>query len=1082
MYIQFDRIGKNPNIDKATTAYSGAVKESAKTDSAVNVDISGTVMDNNAYTGHGKTAEDVMQEAGSQDLTWQRNYMTVMSNSMSDEDFARLQEEGFHPGSTKIETVVTIVDKIKAAMAQSGEKIIGYTDTLDRDILVEITGSEGLAQEIIKQFRACDVPVTKENTEAVMAALEEAAGLSAPEDGAVKYLVENGLEPTVDNLYLAEHCGAADAGRQARGYYNAGAGGYLAKKADAFDWQQLTPQIKKVIEEAGLENEEAQAMEEAKWLLEKGTELTPENLRRLHKIQETPLPLTDEQFIEAAAIALAEGKKAGAAVPGTTETVTQAAARMIEKVNRLTDEAVDLTAAEGKRLNLKNLFAAQQRIEQGEVKGEKAAANLRARRQLEEVRLQMTVEANRLLLKSGFSIDTAAMEELIEALKQAEQSYNSALFEESDKAKAQDMRALYGQTMDTVSYLYHSPAAVIGQIAYDYGSQTLSGIEQEAKSLQKAYEKAGSSYEMLMTAPRADMGDSIRKAFANVDELLKQQNLQVTQDNRRAVRILGYNRMEISPENIELVKAADTSLQRILKKMTPAAVLDMIRDGENPLAVSMEELSDYLDEHSGSDEQEAEKYSKFLYKLEKDGEISKEEKDSFIGIYRMLRTLEKNDGAAVGALVNQGAELTFQNLLSAVRSRKKGQMDYKVDDSFGGVESVRGERDSISAQIQTGYTYAQNLVHEMYSNLTPELLKEADITPDKTLENAAEALREAAARQVVPTEGAAGQMAGGEQMQTADGFPEQKSEQQWIREQADLCRKAARVQEDVVEALLEYGQPITADNLTAAQAYFHERGSAWRTIYDKGVKNSRMEALEEKRDKLIESFDSAKEAKEAYEELAGEAAGVLTQEMENADSYMDVRQMSLLHRQLSLCSSMAREEVYEIPVSIDGEMTSINLKIRSAEGTEGGRVVVTCRTEQFGNTAAEFTVRSEEPAGRNTSKEKALGEESVTEPGNMQVTGYVVCENPAAQEYFTGLSAKITELFSQNGLQGEKIQVLSGSSVALAKFSQTGAVSRNGETKAVQQDIDPKKLRGTENRTLYKAARLFLTALRQAER
>lgn len=1075
MYIQFDRIGKNPNIDKATTAYSGAVKESAKTGSAVNVDISGTVMDNNAYTGHGKTAEDVMQEAGSQDLTWQRNYMTVMSNSMSDEDFARLQEEGFHPGSTKIETVVTIVDKIKAAMAQSGEKIIGYTDTLDRDTLVEITGSEGLAQEIIKQFHACDVPVTKENTEAVMAALEEAAGLSAPEDGAVKYLVENNLDPTVDNLYLAEHCGAADAGRQARGYYNAGAGGYLAKKADAFDWQQLTPQIKKVIEEAGLENEEAQAMEEAKWLLEKGAELTPENLLRLHKIQETPLPPTDEQLIEAAAVALAEGKKAGAAVPGTTETVTQAAARMIEEVNRLTDEAVDLTAAEGKRLNIKNLFAAQQRIERGEVKGEKAAANLRARRQLEEVRLQMTVEANRLLLKSGFSIDTAAMEELIAALKQAEQSYNSALFEEPDEAKAQGMRALYGQTMDTVSYLYHSPAAVIGQIAHDYGSQTLSGVEQEAKSLQKAYEKAGSSYEMLMTAPRADMGDSIRKAFANVDELLKQQNLQVTQDNRRAVRILGYNRMEVSPENIELVKAADTSLQRILKKMTPAAVLDMIRDGENPLAVSMEELSGYLDEHSGSDEQEAEKYSKFLYKLEKDGEISKEEKDSFIGIYRMIRTLEKNDGAAVGALVNQGAELTFQNLLSAVRSRKKGQMDYKVDDSFGGVESVHGERDSISAQIQSGYTYAQNLVHEIYSNLTPELLKEADITPDKTLENAAEALREAAARQVVPKEGS-------EQMQTADGFPEQNAEQQWIGEQADLCRKAARVQEDVVEALLEYGQPITADNLTAAQAYFHERGSAWRTIYDKGVKNSRREALEEKRDKLIESFDSAEEVQEAYEELAGEAAGILTQEMENADSYMDVRQMSLLHRQLSLCSSMAREEAYEIPVSIDGEMTSINLKIRSAGVAEGGRVVVTCRTEQFGNTAAEFTVRSEDLAGRNVSKERAFGEDSVTEPGNVQVTGYVACENPAAQEYFTRLSAKITELFSQNGLQGEKIQVLSGSSVALAKFNQTGAAFRNGETKATQQNIDSQKLRGTENRTLYKTARLFLTALRQAER
>lgn len=518
--------------------------------------------------------------------------------------------------------------------------------------------------------------------------------------------------------------------------------------------------------------------------------------------------------------------------------------------------------------------------------------------------------------------------------------------------------------------------------------------------------------------------------------------------------------------------------------MTPAAVLDMIRDGENPLAVSMEELSDYLDEHSGTDEQEAEKYSKFLYKMEKNGEISEEERSSFIGIYRMIRTLEKNDGAAVGALVNQGAELTFQNLLSAVRSRKKGQMDYKIDDSFNGIESVKGERESISGQIQAGYTYAQNLVHEIYENLTPELLKEADITSEKTLEKAAEALREVAARQVKSSEAMSRQAADGEQM--ADGYSNDTSEQEWIREQADLCRQAALVKEDVVEALLEYGQPITADNLTAAQAYFHERGSAWRTVYDKGVKNSRREVLEEKTDKLIESFTSADEANEAYEGLVGEAADIVTQESENADTYMDVRQMSLLHRQLSLCKSMAKEEAYEIPVSIDGEMTSINLKIRSAEGTEGGNVVVTCRTEKFGNMAAEFRVRFADISNRDGQAEAASGNH-VTGAENAQVTGYAACENPAAQEYFSEISSRITELFSQNGLQGGTIQIIKSSSVELARFGQAGTERKTSKydgtkTGTAEQNIHPQKLRGAENRALYKTARLFLTAVKQCEK
>ena len=48
--------------------------------------------------------------------------------------------------------------------------------------------------------------------------------------------------------------------------------------------------------------------------------------------------------------------------------------------------------------------------------------------------------------------------------------------------------------------------------------------------------------------------------------------------------------------------------------------------------------------------------------------MTKEEKEAYIGIYRLLRQLEKTDGAAIGALLQQGAEPTLKNLLTAVRS------------------------------------------------------------------------------------------------------------------------------------------------------------------------------------------------------------------------------------------------------------------------------------------------------------------------------------------------------------------------------------------------------------------------------
>ena len=111
-----NKVSTHSNVGRETTIYQNSESTGKVRTENFALDISGTVMDNSAYAGHGRTAEEVMQEAGSQDITARRNYMAVMSNSMSDEDFANLQKDGFHPGSTDIETVVTIVDEIKAAL------------------------------------------------------------------------------------------------------------------------------------------------------------------------------------------------------------------------------------------------------------------------------------------------------------------------------------------------------------------------------------------------------------------------------------------------------------------------------------------------------------------------------------------------------------------------------------------------------------------------------------------------------------------------------------------------------------------------------------------------------------------------------------------------------------------------------------------------------------------------------------------------------------------------------------------------------------------------------------------------------
>ena len=59
-------------------------------------------------------------------------------------------------------------------------------------------------------------------------------------------------------------------------------------------------------------------------------------------------------------------------------------------------------------------------------------------------------------------------------------------------------------------------------------------------------------------------------------------------------------------------------------------------------------------------------------------------------------------------------------------------------------------------------------------------------------------------------------------------------------------------------------------------------------------------------------------------------------------------------QQITFMKSMAREENYEMPVRINGEVTAINLKMIHGDGKEA-RVAITLETELLGKCAAEFT-------------------------------------------------------------------------------------------------------------------------------
>ncbi len=935
MNINFDgteRIARtHSNVDRDTTAYRSSEGTGKVQQNVFALDISGTVMDNSAYAGHGRTAEEVMQEAGQQDITARRNYMAVMSNSMSDEDFAKLQEEGFHPGSTDIETVVTIVDHIKTALLKGGTQVAGYTDTIDAAQLKEITGSEAFAGALKKAFAQADVPLTEENVAAVKTAYETLEGIPELSEGAEKYMIENNMAPTVENLYTAQFSGTADAGRQGRGYYaTGGVSGYMAKKPENIDYEQLMPQIEKTIEEAGFSvNEETIA--NAKWLIEKGIPFHKGTFTQKQQMQSFSLPQTVEEFSKVAAAAIADGNSPMKADLTQKQSVLEQAAMIKEQTDAISEQAVEMIQTKNLPFTLKNLIAASETLRQAyaEVQDMQHAGSLSIQtagafagaviqgmtgqsssasdgiRLLNEVRLSMTVSVNARLLKKGFQIDTAPMEELLANLKKEQEAYDKVLMQETDTKAASEKSSLYQQTLFTLESIRFAPAAVVAEVAKE---DSLKDVESYAKARTARYQKAGESYETLMTAPRKDMGDSIVKAFRNVDDILADLNKEPSEENRRAVRILGYNSMEIIEENFEAVKETDALLRDVVEGMKPGTVLSMIREGVNPLTMSLEELKQYLDEKQPEVSEEIESYSRFLYQLEQKNGISEEERSAYIGIYRLLRQVEKGDDAAVGAMVNSGLDKNLQNLLTAVRSSKKKHMDYQVDDNFGGVSAKSSTAETITEQIEKGYMNNRAKLEEALSD---EETKEARAEYDRAV--------------------------------------------------FEGVRNAMGNEEAVLRQLTDYGQSVTAEHLETAKEMLKGFGGTFRKM--RKMQEDRKEDDALKKADFPEKLTSREETLTSYEEMADKLLETIEKEsFEGEYTSLDLKEMSSVYKQISFMKSMAREENYEIPVEIGGNLTAINLKMIHKKAGES-KVTVTFETEAFGKNAAEFAFSDEKLSG-----------------------------------------------------------------------------------------------------------------------
>lgn len=987
---------------------------------------------------------EVLESSTALDATDRKNQMAVLSHTTSEEDYAKMQEEGFSLDETVGNTIVTVTDKIKMQVAKGGGDISCFGDDLSAAQLEEMTGSKALAQQLEQKLRESDLPVTEENLAACEQAFEQAATLQTLNDGGLKYMLDNQLAPTVEHLYKAVHSGSAN---------------YTASAGDV-DITGMQAQIESVIKEAGLQVND-QTIADSKWLLANDIALTADNLEYLSDLKAYTGTLSESELMDAIVMALAEGNGAQDALllPGyDTRSRAEEAASVIENA---TDADIQYLIDRGFELTVKNLkMAASQEHGDGRNAGQKQAAGeapadrelrfLTAKRQLEETRLAMTAEANYALLKRGITIDTKPLVELVEALKNQENQYYADLLASQGVEATEENVTVFAETTEKLEAIKSVPAYVLGMPQADVSD--IQGVYDNGTALKAAIEKANQSYEPLMTAPRSDLGDSYSKAFQNVDDILADLNMEQNDANRRAVRMLAYNQLEITENAIVEMKAADEEVQRVFKNLTPRVVIEMLRRGENPLDMDFSMLNktaeDIKQELSGDD---SERFSEFLWKMERNKEITEEERSTFIGVYRLLHQVEQTDGAAIGAVLNQGADLTLKNLLTAVRSaNKQKKMDFSVDDAFGEREQSTGYSNSITDQIMAGYQ--NNCVKDAKEALTPGRLaamasQGADWT-EMTPEQLAQALQE------IDTEDAGMQ-------------PE------YAKEQLEGFKQCANTSEEVYRLLEQYDIPNTVQNILAMEAMLSDRNQVFRKLFDQrrqatedGVfaaqeSDSMQEEIAAIKQQLIEDFGNAvgepKEMAKAQEALGKLAENVMKTMIESDEvTSLDIKEAKLLRAQIAIQKQMSKQETYSVPVMIGDEVTNVTLKI--VRGVEKrGIVDVMLETQFAGKIAATFQARDN------------------------NISGVIATDNTEAKEDMAERIQQFVAALQENESENVDIKVAHIPDLDLNHFSNT-VVSRETEefgdvTKEAPEETDAYHVQTTR---LYRIAESFLRVVKEA--
>ena len=473
--------------------------------------VSHTTVSSGVNSGTYGYRTSVSGNSGSSDAASTKSEMNKNLAVLTGDDYKSMEESAGSVDKCEEEYVDKAVEKIKQQKLdnetnreENRKAVDEFEEELKKIQATGILDSKAEAQ-LKKILESSDIPVTSENISRIVSAIQMSSSALNMSDDTKAYIVGNGLTPTIENIYHGQYSGSD------------------AVDGSIYDtevWEQISSQVERLIDATGFDKESTIA--DAKWLFANDLPVTADALRTMSVLNDISSDMSVKTSFEQILQSVAAGASPEQASLDISEfviarsiinnfavitdadisTAVKAAAGDIAFTNEnysgngvLNLELLRMAAAYNKT-NLAAADISSNNIPTTVVEGmsDMQVEQVMAKRYIAEICLKMTSQSVMSMRQKGIDVNTAPLEQIVEALRDEENSVYTAGM--TDKASEGEL-SLLQETMQQKTDIANAPASLIGRTVRQQNLLTLNELHAAASSETYGRQQYGQIYEMV---------------------------------------------------------------------------------------------------------------------------------------------------------------------------------------------------------------------------------------------------------------------------------------------------------------------------------------------------------------------------------------------------------------------------------------------------------------------------------------------------------------------------------------------------------------------------------------------------------